>query len=82
MQLTSHIQPVVGSEFVFHLSTDQVGVVTNISGAGLETFKTIRLAGGKFLAARAGEFRPATDDEIKKRHRVAASIRPLSLPEL
>ena len=82
MQLTSHIQPLVCSEFVFHLGTDEVGVVTDISGAGTETFKTIRLAGGKFLAARAAEFRPATDDEIKKRHRVAASIRPLSLPEL
>ena len=82
MRLTSHTQPATCSEFVFHLSTDQVGVVTDISVAGIETFKTIRLAGGKFLAARAGEFRPATDDEIKKRHRVAASIRPLSLPEL
>jgi hypothetical protein len=82
MHLTSHIQPVVCSEFVCHLGTDQVGVVTGISGAGIETFKTIRLAGGKFLAARAGEFRAATDDEIKKRHRVAASIRPLILPEL
>jgi hypothetical protein len=82
MQVTSHLQSFACSEFVFHLSTDQVGVVTDISTAGIETFKTIRLAGGKFLAARAREFRPATNDEITKRHRMAASIRPLSLPEL
>jgi hypothetical protein len=64
------------------MPTDQVGTVTDVCAAGIETHITIRLAEGEFLAAPAGEFRPATDDEIKKRHRVAASIRPLALPAL
>jgi len=80
MRLTSHIQPVACSEFVFHITTDQVGVVTGVSAAGIEIHKTVRLAAGNFLAAPAGEFRPATDDEITKRHRVAAAIRPLAPP--
>ncbi len=68
MGLTSHIQPLVCAEFVLHITTDQVGVVTDVGRAGLETYKTIRLAEGDFLTAPAGGFRPATDAEIKKRH--------------
>jgi hypothetical protein len=82
MRRTSLVQPVVCSEFVLHIATDQVGVVTDVCTVGIETYKTIRLAEGEFLTAPTGEFRPATDAEIKKRHRVAASIRPLALPAL
>ena len=82
MQSTSHIQPVVCSEFALHVTTDQVGLVVGVCTAGVETYKTIRLAEGKLLTSPAREFRSATDDEIKKRHRVAASIRLLDLPAL
>jgi len=78
MRHSSPVQPLVSSEFVLHLRTDQVGVVTKVCKTGIVTYKTIRLAEGELLAAPAGEFRPATDNEIKKRHRVAATIRPLA----
>ncbi|MGD0615680.1 MAG: hypothetical protein ABSA69_09600 [Verrucomicrobiota bacterium] len=82
MRRTSPIQPVACSEFLFHIATDQVGVVASVCTSGMETLKTIRLAGGELLSAPAGEFRPATDGEVQARHRVAASIRPLVLPAL
>ena len=82
MRRISPLQPVACSEFVLHVITDQVGVVTSACTTGIETYKTIRLANGEVLTAPVGGLRPATDAEIKKRHREAASVRPLLLPTL
>jgi hypothetical protein len=82
MRRISHIQAVARSEFVLHITTEQVGVVTCVCTAGIETYKTIRLAEGELLTAPAREFRPATAEEIERRHRAAAALRSLALPAL
>ena len=67
-------------EFVLHLPTEQVGIVIEIWRSGVESCQTVRLAGGEMVCAPTGDFRPATVMEIDKRHRAAASQRPLILP--
>lgn len=74
------VEPAVRREFVLHLPTDRVGIVTAIGQSGAESCQTVRLAGGDLVTAPVGDFRPATIMEIEKHHRAAAWQRPLTLP--
>jgi hypothetical protein len=80
MRRKSQNQPAASPEFVLHIPTGRVGIVTGARTKGLETYKTIRLAEGELVVAPARECKPATDREVEMRHRVAASVRPLTLP--
>lgn len=74
-----HIPPAARHEFVLHVPTGRVGTLISVSTVGVETCKTVRLAGGEIVSGPAREFRPATVAEIQKRHRAAASVRSLAL---
>src|SRR5205809_2122733 len=69
-------------EFVVHTPTDRVGSVVRDRPVEARGFTTVRLAGGELESAPADEFRPATDPEIERHHRVAALVRPVALPTL
>jgi hypothetical protein len=64
-------------EFVFHLPSGKIGMVTALTTLETESRLTVRLAEGNLMSAPATEFRPATHDEIEKRHQSEALVRPL-----
>jgi hypothetical protein len=76
MSRTTNSQTVSCSEFLLHEPTHRVGLVIDVSGAGIESCKTIRLAEGERITAPSPEFRPATGSEVEHYHRVAAATQP------
>ncbi len=70
------------SEFLVHVPTDRVGLLTGTPVGSEANQKTIELPDGELVTGPVEEFRAATPAELEQYHRRAALIRPFVLPAL